>query len=235
MKVLIVLPVYNEQEILALSLEQLVDFCHKNLTEAWQIIIADNDSTDQTAVIAQELSIKYQAVSYMFVPQKGKGLAIRTAWQKFRADVYIFMDVDLATGLEAVPVLIKGIASGYEVVVGSRFLVGSKVIGRNLLRRLTSIGYSLLTRLILNLKTKDAPCGFKAINERVKREILPLVENNEWFFDTELLIKAQQSRFKILEIPVIWRESKRPSKVSTFRLSWQYLRQIVRLFFKIKR
>lgn len=234
MKVLIVLPVYNEQEILETNILRLIDFCQKNLIDAWRIIISDNNSSDRTAIIAQKLARANSKITYFHLTEKGKGLAIRRAWQEFTADVYIFMDVDLATDLSALPSLIEGVADGYDVVVGSRFLASSQVSGRNLLRRLTSWGYSLIARSLLRLKVKDAPCGFKAINQRVKEKILPQVENTQWFFDTELLMRAERAGLKILEVPVIWQESKRVSRVSVIRLSLQYLKELIRLALKNK-
>jgi len=231
MKILIVLPAYNEELILEKSVLKLLAFCRQNLKIDWQIIIADNNSKDKTAVIAKDLAAKFSAVRYLFVSQKGKGIAIKTAWQQYIADIYCFMDADLATDLLALPQLISGIKEGNDLVIGSRFHSQSKV-SRSLARKLTSQAYRLILKIILGLKINDAPCGFKAINQKTKEEILNSVKSQEWFFDSELVILAEKTGYKIKEIPVSWydpREGQDKSRVKALSLGWEYFRQVLAL------
>ncbi|MFA5022289.1 MAG: glycosyltransferase [Patescibacteria group bacterium] len=231
MKILIAIPAYNEQSILATSIERLVNFCSQNLTIDWQIIIADNNSSDQTAVVAKNLASQFSQVKYLFVPQKGKGIAIRSAWESQPADLYCFMDADLATDLSALQLAIAAVNEGNDAVIGSRFARQSKV-SRSLVRKLTSQGYRLVLKIILGLKINDAPCGFKLISQKVKDDILPKVQNQEWFFDSELIILVEKGGYKIKEIPVIWhdpREGEDKSRVQTLSLSRAYFNQVLNL------
>jgi len=237
MKILIVIPAYNEENILAATIAKIVDFCQKNLTIDWQVVIADNQSTDQTGIIGQKLARQYPAVSYLFVGQKGKGAAIRSGWQKNDADIYCFMDADLATDLSALPRLIGEMAKGNDVVIGSRFAKGSRV-KRSTIRQLFSLGYRLVLKILLATKIKDTPCGFKAINNRVKKNILALVKNQEWFFDSELVIMAEKQGYKIKEIPVAWhdpREGTDKSRVKPLALSLAYFKQALALRKRLKK
>ena len=120
MKIIIALPAYNEEMILEKTVTKLVDFCQKNLALDWQIIIADNNSTDQTAVVAKSLAEKFNLVSYLFVAQKGKGMAIKTAWENSEADFYSFMDADLATDLSALPPALAALQGGFDAAIGDR-------------------------------------------------------------------------------------------------------------------
>jgi len=231
MKILIIIPAYNEASILKENILEVFNFCQSNLTINWQIVIADNKSVDQTLVIGKELADKYQQVEYLYVDQKGKGAAISAGWQKYQADIYCFMDADLATKLSALPELISGFLQGYDIVIGSRFHKQSKV-QRSLVRKLFSLGYRLVIRILLGLKVKDLPCGFKAINSEIKANILPKVEDKEWFFDSELVILAEKRGYKIKEIPVIWSEPRNKnnkSRVKVISLSLAYFRKVWQL------
>lgn len=231
MKINITLPCYNEEKIIKDNVLKIFNFLNENLTfDDWQIIIADNKSSDDTGKIGRELSKKYDIIKYLFIPQKGKGAAIRTGWEKYKADIYIFMDADLATDLAALPNLISAIKkNNFNVAAGSRFHKNSTV-KRSLARKLISRGYRFIKKILTKSNIADAPCGFKAIDQKTFLEILPLVKNNEWFFDSELLIIAENKNYKIKEIPVKWedlREGEDKSKVKLISLSFTYLKNIL--------
>ena len=232
-KISIVIPVYNEEAIISKTINTLRDFCQKNLQNYdWKIIIGDNNSTDRTAEIAKNLENESNGkIIYKFIPQKGKGLAIRESWKSFDADFYIFMDADLATDLSALPVLIMELENGNDLVAGSRFIKGSSA-KRPLVRKITSKVFSVFTRLVFGLKIKDYPCGFKGADKNVINKILPLVKNNAFFFDTELLIRSVVGGMKTKEIPVIWQDrdrNKSKSRVSILKVTKEYLRELSKL------
>ncbi len=230
-KVLIVIPAYNEEQLINSTVRKVVAFISQNLTVDWRVVIADNQSTDQTPLIAQKLASEMPGVNYLAVPIQGKGAAIRAGWQHWTADVYCFMDADLATDLTALPELIRGIKEGNDMVVGSRFHRDSQV-KRSIVRKLFSLGYRLILQMMIGLKVKDAPCGFKAINSRIKENLLPQVQNNQWFFDSELLILADHGNYKIKEIPVNWsdpREGTDKSRVNPMFLGLEYLKKVLAL------
>ena len=158
-------------------------------------------------------------------------MAIRESWKSFDADFYIFMDADLATDLSALPVLIMELENGNDLVAGSRFIKGSSA-KRPLVRKITSKVFSVFTRLVFDLKIKDYPCGFKGADKNVINKILPLVKNNAFFFDTELLIRSVVGGMKTKEIPVIWQDrdrNKSKSRVSILKVTKEYLRELSKL------
>lgn len=230
-KILFVLPVYNEEMILKENVLKLYNFLKTNIRDNWQIIVADNKSTDRTGEIGKQLAQTYDEIKYSYIPQNGKGKAIRSAWVNNTADIFSFMDVDLSTDLSALPALISAISEEkYDVAVGSRFLPNSKVY-RSFLRKFISLGYRFILHLLLNLKTKDVPCGFKAANYKVVRNLVPQIKNDEWFFDSELVILAEKNKYKIKEIPIKWTESQNPnrkSKINIFKTSFNYLKEIIK-------
>ncbi len=232
-KIIIVIPAYNEETIISQTIFSLEYFCQKNMANYdWRIVIADNNSTDRTAEIVRKSEEKSNGrIIYKFIPQKGKGVAVKESWKDFDADIYVFMDADLATDLSALPVLVKELKNGNDLVIGSRFAKGSSA-KRPIIRKITSGVFSLVTRLMFGLKIKDYPCGFKGVNKNVIKNILPLVKNDAWFFDTELVIRSAISGMKIKEIPVIWQDrdrNKSKSRVSILKVTKEYLRELLKL------
>jgi glycosyltransferase involved in cell wall biosynthesis len=202
----ITIPVYNEEKAIVNCVEVLRDFLQKNVIFNWTIVIADNASTDSTLAIAKDLSIKYPDVTYYHIDIKGRGRALRKVWLDSKADIVSYMDVDLSTGLEAFLPLIESISDGkYDIATGSR-LIRESCVKRSPKREFTSRCYNILIKSMFFTKFHDAQCGFKAVSRKAVQEIVPLIVNQKWFFDTELLIIGEKKGYRIKEIPVKWDE-----------------------------
>ena len=227
----VVIPVLNEERALPGSIGKLREFLDGHAGRDWRIVIADNGSTDGTPAVARDLAGSMPSVSVTRLEQRGRGRALKKAWLESEADVCCYMDVDLSTGLDALPLLVDAVAEeGYDVAIGSRLLPGSDVVGRTLKREITSRGYSLLFRTMFGTVFRDAQCGFKAIRKDVARAVVPLVRDTGWFFDTELLIIAQRSGYRIKEIPVHW-EDDPDTRVKVLSTAWKDVKGLLRLRF----
>jgi len=227
-KILLVVPVYNEEKIVEDSIKKLYDYMTFNIKEDWSVVIADNASTDQTKDISKKLSQKYKKIKYIHLGYKGRGNALKYVWGHFNADVYAYCDVDLSTDINCLTVLFNEILKGHDIVSGSRYLKDSKT-KRTFKRMVLSKGYNHLIKIFFKTKLTDFQCGFKAIDKKIAHEVLPITENKEWFFDTELLLLSEQSKkYKIKEIPVKWKEGK-DSKVKIFNTIYSYIDQILKL------
>ncbi len=201
----VVIPVYNEEKELADSVGKLVAYLAGNCADFdWMVVIADNASTDNTHAIAKSLTKKYPRVKVEHLDEKGRGRAVKSVWRKYKSDVNAYMDVDLSTDLKHFPALSRSILKGFDVAIGSRNARGANVKGRSLLRTVTSKVYIFLIKVFFWVHFSDAQCGFKAVSKRVVDEIIPRVIDNEWFFDTELLVMAEKSGCAIYEEPVTW-------------------------------
>jgi glycosyltransferase involved in cell wall biosynthesis len=201
----IVIPVYNEEKELATSVGTLRDYLRDHLPDfSWRITIADNASKDKTLAIAKQLSQKFPEVSYVHLPQKGRGRAVKHVWSQDTADIETYMDVDLSTDLKHLPPLVRALTRGYDIAIGTRNARGSRVYGRTMLRTFTSKMYITLIKLFFWVHFSDAQCGFKAVTRRVVRDIIPHIKDNAWFFDTELLVVAEKTGYRIYEEPVTW-------------------------------
>ncbi len=200
----IVVPVYNEARVLEASVRRLRSFLDTEFVFGAVVTIVDNGSTDGTASIARELADAIPGVRAICLTEKGRGRALRRAWLDSDATIVAYMDVDLSTDLRALLPLVAPLLSGHsDVSIGSRLTRGSRVV-RGAKREAISRGYNLILRTVMRAKFSDAQCGFKAIRRDRAIELLPLVRDEEWFFDTELLILAERAGLRIHEVPVDW-------------------------------
>lgn len=228
MRVCIALPVLNEQHVLQQSVQAITNELRQYPNVDWTVVIADNGSTDQTGAIARGMGRNFSecALEYQYIATSGKGRAIRRAWNTCNADWYVFMDIDLAVDLSALSAMVAHMENhSADILIGSRYIPGAHVT-RTVLRSLLSESYNILCRRMIGLQVTDAQCGFKAVRSDVARDLLPLVKDDQWFFDTELLWLAQQRKKTILEIPVDWVETRsrgRKSKVKLFKTIVDYL------------
>ncbi len=224
----VILPVYNEARVIEKSIIGLERILSQKLQD-FEIIISEDGSTDGTAEIAKKLeNERIRLIRHG--KRMGKGGSIKRSTKEAAGDIVIFMDADLASNPESVDILISMLQSGADIVVGSRYLKESKA-KRNLLRFFASKGFNWLVGLMLGSRLTDHQCGFKAFR---KESILPIfdeIENHGWFWDTELLVRAQRRGLKVVEIPVEWKESPY-SKYRLLRDSYHMARNLVR--FKIK-
>ena len=225
--VTIVIPVYNEEADLPNCIAKLVGFVSENQTYQWDILIADNASIDNTREVSESLCSAHNSVDYFYVPQKGRGRALRLAWLRSTSDILCYMDVDLSTDLRHLPEIIDAVAGDYDIAVGSRLSKESQV-KRSVRREIISQSYNLIVKTLFLTKFPDAQCGFKAISNKAAGQIVPLIKNNYWFFDTELLLIAAKRGFRIRSIPVIWDEDP-SSSVRVLSTAWEDIKGLLRL------
>jgi glycosyltransferase involved in cell wall biosynthesis len=253
MTINVTLPVFNEAAQLAGSVRRLTEFLAGLAPARWEIVLAENGSTDGTRALAEELAseseAKYQIpetgyrmpeagsprpertirVRVVHLDQAGRGGALRAAWLGSAADLLSYMDVDLSTDLACLPALLAPLLAGTaDLAIGSRLLPGSRTT-RGWKREVLSRGYNVLLRSALGLRVRDAQCGFKALTRQAARALLPRVKDEGWFFDTELLFRAQREGWRIAEVPVRWVDDP-GSTVRLLPTIWRDLRGVGRLW-----
>jgi putative flippase GtrA len=200
----IAVPVRNEERDLGPSIRRLVAYLRDGFPFTARVTIADNGSTDATWATAAGLARELPEVRAVHMEQPGRGRALRAIWSRSDAEVLSYMDVDLSTDLNALLPLVAPLLSGHsDLAIGTRLARGSRVI-RGPKRELISRCYNLLLRACLGARFSDAQCGFKAIRREAAGVLLPLTQDNAWFFDTELLLLAERAGLRIHEIPVDW-------------------------------
>ncbi|SNR81151.1 bifunctional glycosyltransferase family 2/GtrA family protein [Actinomadura mexicana] len=224
----VVVPVHNEERVLSASVERLHAYLADTLPYPFRITVADNASTDATWPIARDLAARHPRVRAVRLRDKGRGRALRHVWGTSDADVVAYMDVDLSTDLDAFLPLVAPLISGHsDLAIGSRLTRGSAVV-RGPRREIISRCYNLLLRTALAARFTDAQCGFKAARTEIVQALLPSVEDEEWFFDTELLLLAERNGLRIHEVPVDWVDDP-DSRVDVLRTARDDLRGMARV------
>ncbi|MGB8201396.1 MAG: dolichyl-phosphate beta-glucosyltransferase, partial [Pseudonocardiaceae bacterium] len=202
----VVVPVYNEERALPGCLEVLRSYLDDQFPFEWTITVVDNASTDGVLRVAKELAECDDRVRVLHLDRKGRGLALRTAWEYSDADVVVYMDVDLSTSLDALLPLVVPLVNGHsDIAIGSRLAPGARTV-RSPRREVISRCYNVMIRLTHGARFSDAQCGFKAARAEVIRPLLAHVRDDGWFFDTELLLLAEYNGLRVQEIPVDWVE-----------------------------
>ncbi|MEM3050483.1 MAG: glycosyltransferase family 2 protein [Candidatus Bathyarchaeia archaeon] len=234
LKVSVVLPAYNE----AATLENTVAKVARALSEftrSFEIIIAEDGSTDGTDKLAAALAERFPYVKHIHREKRlGRGNALKNAFKQSSGKVLVYMDLDLATDLKHLKPLVEAISvEGYDFATGSRMLPESDV-ERGFTRNLASKTYNLMVRTLLGSKVRDHQCGFKSFRREPLMQLLDEVEAGHWFWDTEILVRAHCKGYRIKEIPVSWR-SGRETKVRLLKDSSSMFRQALRLWWRLKR
>jgi glycosyltransferase involved in cell wall biosynthesis len=224
----IVVPVKNEAHVLASSVTRLVTYLRDAFPFTARVTIADNGSTDTTWLVARSLEEVFPEVRAVHFDLPGRGRALHAVWSASDAELLAYMDVDLSTDLNALLPLVAPLLSGHsDIAIGTRLAHGSRVI-RGPKREIISRCYNRLLRLTLRTRFSDAQCGFKAIRACQARQLLPLVADRGWFFDTELLVLAERAGLRIHEVPVDWTDDT-DSRVDIIDTALRDLRGIARV------
>ena len=233
-QVSVVFPAYNEANYLDTAVEKTVQKLNE-LHSSYEIIIAEDGSTDGTAERSEDLAQKYPFVRHVHGEKRlGRGTALNHAFRQSRGEVLVYMDLDLATDLKYLKPLVEAISvEGYDFATGSRMLPESKV-ERSLSRSISSKSYNFLVRHILGSKLRDHQAGFKAFKREPTLQLLEEVSARHWFWDTEILVRAQRKGFRVKEIPVEWK-SGRKTKVNLFKDSYNMGKQVLKLWWQLKK
>lgn len=232
----IIIPCYNEADGLEDSVLRLHAFLSANLEGwDWGIIIVDNASTDRTEEVARKMAAGFGRVSARFLPEKGKGLAVKHGSLLSAADVVAFTDADLAVGLEPLLPMLDSIRAGEcDLCVASRKVERGGVRGRRIVRSVMSHGYSLLFRLLFRIGVRDVQCGMKMWTRRTADQVLTQVEDDGFFFDSELIVLAKRAGYRVKEIPVVMLDDGR-STVNLRRDVPYFLGRLVKLRLRVRR
>lgn len=207
----IIVPLYNEEKRASKFLDNLLDFCQKNLKD-YEIIFVNDGSTDNTLELVKGLKRGYSNVRIIsYKKNKGKGGAVREGVLNAEGDKIIFIDADGSIAPDEMPNMIKRL-DDYDVVCGSRVEKESKV-KQPFLRKITGIGFNLYVLLLFHTGIRDNLCGFKGFKREIAINLFKNLIDRRWVFDVELFYKIKKKRYRLHMLPIKW-VHKKGTKIS---------------------
>jgi hypothetical protein len=233
-KVSVIFPAYNEADVLEDTIQKVI-LNLDTFADSYEIIIAEDGSTDGTNKLASMLAEKDTRIKHIHRQKRlGRGTALKNSFKKSSGEIIVYMDLDLATDLSHLRELIEAInIEGFDLATGSRLLSKSKV-NRSWTRNLASSSYNLIVRKLLGSRIKDHQCGFKSFRREPLLILVDEVEATHWFWDTEILVRANRRGYKIKEIPVLWNSGKE-TKVRLLKDSLNMFWQALSLWWRLKK
>jgi len=219
----LILPTYNEAENIEPIVNAALSVLGRAAPDAHRILIVDDGSPDGTGQIADQLATGHGAVEVLHRSEReGLGPAylagFRYALQRGAAYV-MEMDSDFSHDPADLSRLLAAVRTA-DLVLGSRYVPGGGVSDWGIGRQLVSRGGSLYARLVLGLKVRDLTGGFKCFRREVLEAIdLPTVRSRGYGFQVELTDRAVRAGFRVVEVPIVFRERIRGSSKMTWRIA----------------
>lgn len=228
-----VVPIYNEESRVLAPLPNAIQYLESTF-EKWELIMVDDGSTDKTPdrlLEAESLTPHIKILRNL--KNHGKGAAVRQGFQQAAGEVLLFSDADFSTPPEECTKLLQTLATGYDIVIGSRGLPESNVeVPQSWARETMGKIFNLLIRSLLPLEFNDTQCGFKMFRREAAELIFPRMSISGFAFDVEVLMIAQLHQLRTAEIPVTWRNV-RDSKVHPIINSSEMLRDLLQIRYKL--
>jgi len=225
-----IIPVFNDRPSLEIALSSSLETLSA-ISDRFEIIVAEDGSTDGSTEFVRQFAAQDSRIRLLHHDERqGRGRALNRAIQEARGTIVCYYDVDLATDMKHLPALISAIRDGSDISTGSRLLPDSD-IARTEGREIASRSYNFLVRLFLGSRVFDHQCGFKAFNRERILPLLPMIRSNHWFWDTEILVRAQRAGYRVTEFPVRWRAGK--GTTVRFRDIFEMGTAILRLWWQI--
>jgi dolichyl-phosphate beta-glucosyltransferase len=169
----------------------------------YEIIVVDNASTDATKEIAHRFVSLVKNLRVIECPTKGKGAAVQKGMLEARGEIRLFTDADNSTSIDQFFKMEHYFKEGYDVVIGSRYIPGSRMEPSQPWYRKFMRGNFFIQWMILG-GIADTQCGFKAFSEKAATAIFPVSDIVGFAFDIEVLALARHFGFRIAEMPVTW-------------------------------
>ena len=222
----IVIPAYNEADRIESSLQKAVDYLGQKDYE-YEIIVADDGSTDNTVAIANKFDEKVKA--FALPKNTGKGAAVRMGMLKATGDIRIFTDADFSTPIYEIEKIIYSMKNNYDIVIGSRALDYDMVKEHQpFYREFMGKTFNKFVQLMVIKGIKDTQCGFKGFTAAAAEDIFSRAKIDGFSFDVEALYLAKNAGYRIDEVPVEWYNDDR-SKVNPITDSISMLLEIMKI------
>ena len=221
----IIIPAFNEEDRILPTIGAIASHM-ASLGFPWELIIADDGSTDDTVDVIKRLDLANLRV-LQAEQNEGKGSAVRRGMLAARGRYILFDDADNSTPIEELQKLLRKVdQDGYDIAIGSRAADGAHEANRSMVRRLFSIGLRWMVQNIFRIGVQDTQCGFKLYTRDAARRLHTVQTIAGFSFDLEILYLASRLGYKIAEVPVAWVDAP-GSKVDTRLEAQRFLRDLL--------
>jgi dolichol-phosphate mannosyltransferase len=201
----IVLPTYNERENIELLVPKILDVFKENNLRG-ELIIVDDNSPDGTGELADTLAKKVPNITVIHRKVKsGLGSAYKAGFKKASGKIVMEMDADHSHNPHDIPRLVETVLKGYDLAIGSRYIVGGNIVGWGIYRKMVSKGANTLAALILQINrfAKDVTSGYRAYRVKVLNKIdMSAVKSSGYAFQLDMLVETLRNGFKVKEVPI---------------------------------
>ena len=221
----VVIPAYNEARRLPATLTTLHEYL-SGRSYAWEVIVADDGSEDETPAIVQEFARTHPGFQVHTFPHRGKGAAVKQGMLAAHGEYRFLCDADLSMPIEHLSRLLPPDAPAADIVIGSREAPGARRIGEPRRRHLMGRVFNVFTRLLATPGIADTQCGFKVFNAGAATALFPRQTLDGFAFDAEILFLARKHNFTTAEVGIDW-HYRAESKVRPFRDGWRTLRDLL--------
>ncbi len=236
LQVTLVIPMYNESAILRDTVASVTAYMKKTFEKDYEIIFVDDGSTDDTLAIAEKYADAHTRVLH-YVPNRGKGCAVRTGMLAALGRIIVFTDCDLAYGAAVIGEMVEYMQNHpeYGAVIGSRALHPDGYAGYTLARRLFSRAYRLVLRLFFGLRLSDSQSGIKCFRAAAAKEIFTRAQVDRFAFDFEAIMIGAHLGIPFGEMPVKIIGNRPGGKVHILRDSVRMLRDLFRIKKRVRK
>ena len=233
MKISIIIPAYNEEELIGKTLDEFTNHFDK-LKLDYELLIVINNTTDNTQGVVKQKQKKNKRIRYLNLKPGGKGFALIQGFKdalKRNNDLIGFVDADLATRPEEFAKLIQPLErKKAETTIASRYIPGAKIVPAFTLRRtLTSRVFNILVRSLFLLPYRDTQCGAKLFTRKVVKEFIPKLSITQWAIDVDMIYKIHKNGHKIQEVPNTWYDIEGQGRLKVTKAAPQMLFAIIQL------
>ncbi len=209
LKLSVIVPCYNEEKRFKEGSAHFLSYLNKQKYK-WELIFVNDGSKDKTISLIKQLKKRNNNIKIVtYAKNHGKGYAIVQGVNKAKGQIIIFSDLDHSVSIDTIESFFKYFQKGFQIVIGSRRVKGAKFLKRQPpIRELLGRGFTLLVRVLIDFKIKDATCGFKAFKLNIAKNSFNKIKIYDWAFDAEILFLCKKYNYKLAQAPVAWRDAK---------------------------
>lgn len=234
----VVIPSYNEMKNMQRGvLDEVLEYLKKQ-SYSWELILSDDGSTDGTAEALDEFAKQDKKIKVLHNVHAGKAPTVKSGMLEAEGEWRLFTDFDQSTPIQDVEKLLKYAKDGYDIVIGSREIVGAKRDQEAIHRHIMGWGFNIFVRILAVPGVLDTQCGFKLFSEKATEDLYnslfvygTMEERKDAFtgaFDVELLYLGLKKGYKLKEVPIHWKAHE-SDRVSPIKDSLRMLRDIIRI------